>query len=325
MSGAKVRLTPLQGEFKQGLRAGAKKGWSSFVWICKILVPASFVVTMLQWGGLLYRVEPVLAPLMRLINLPGQAALPIITGMLIGNYAAIAVITALPLNLGQMTLIVVFSLIAHNLIVEGLIQHRSGINMAKITVVRIATAILTVFVVSQFFTDTTAGVVIPSEFMNSAPFTTMLKTWAVATGGLLLKILAIIMGVVIGLELLRVMGWMSYLIRFFRPVMKILGLSDQTSTLWMMAALFGLTLGGAVIVEEAKRGTLTGEELERLHISIGINHSMVEDPALFLALGIDGLWLWLPKLVAGIVAVQVYRVARYLRGRLARRPAAGSQ
>lgn len=318
-------MSPFQGELKEGLRAGAKKGWGSFVWVCKILVPASFVVTMLQWGGLLYQVEPVLAPLMRLINLPGQAALPIITGMLIGNYATIAVITALPLNLGQMTLIVVFSLIAHNLIVEGIIQHRSGINMAKITVVRIATAILTVFIVSQFFTDTTAGVVMPNEFMSSAPLTTVLKTWAVATGGLLLKILAIIMGVVIGLELLRVLGWMSYLIRFFRPVMRILGLSDQTSTLWMTAAVFGLTLGGAVIVEEAKREALTGEELERLHISIGINHSMVEDPALFLALGIDGLWLWLPKLVAGIVAVQVYRVARYLRGRLAQQPAAGSR
>lgn len=318
-------MSPFRGKLKQGLQAGAKKGWGSFVWICKILVPASFVVTMLQWGGLLYQVEPVLAPLMRLINLPGQAALPIISGMLIGNYAAIAVITVLPFSLAQMTLIVVFNLIAHNLIVEGLIQHRSGINMAKITVVRIASAILTVFIVSQFFTDTAAGVAVPAGFMSSAPLTTVLRTWAVDTGRLLLKILAIIMGVVIGLELLRVLGWTSYLIRFFRPVMRILGLSAQASTLWMTAAVFGLTLGGAVIVEEAKKGALTGEELERLHISIGINHSMVEDPALFLALGIDGLWLWLPKLVAGIVAVQVYRVARYLRGKWAQRSLTGSQ
>jgi hypothetical protein len=93
----------------------------------------------------------------------------------------------------------------------------------------------------------------------------------------------------------------------------------------MTAAIFGLTLGGAVIVEEAKKESLTEEELERLHISVGINHSMVEDPALFLALGIDGFWLWLPKLIAGIVAVQVYRAARYLRGKLAQRQVAGNQ
>jgi hypothetical protein len=274
---------------------------------------------MVQWGGFLYQVEPVLTPLMGLISLPGQAALPIISGMLIGNYVTIAAITVLPLNLSQMTLIAVFSLIAHNLLVEGLIQHRSGMNVAKITLIRIGSAILTVFIISHFFADTTASIIVPPEFVADEPFITVLKTWAVDTGRLLLKILAIIMGVMIGLELLKVLGWISYLIRFFRPVMRVLGLSDRVSALWMTAAVFGLMLGGAVIVEEARKGPLTKEELERLHISIGINHSIVEDPALFLSLGLDGFWLWVPKLVAGIVAVQVYRVAKYLKGKAAQR------
>lgn len=308
----------LQGKLKEGLQAGAKKGWSSFVWICKILVPASFVVTMLQWGGLLYHMEPILSPLMRLLNLPGQATLPIVSGMLIGNYATIAAITVMPFNLSQMTLIVVFSLIAHNLIVEGLIQHRSGISIAKITLVRVTTAILTVLIISQFFTDTTSAVTMPTELAKSVPFITELKTWAVDLGRLLLKILAIVVGIVTGLEVLKVLGLTSYLIRFFRPIMRMLGLSDQASALWMTAAVFGLTLGGAVIVEEAQKGVLTEDELERLHISIGINHSMVEDPALFLVFGLNGLWLWVPKLVAGIVAVQVYRVVKYLKGKFAR-------
>jgi len=255
---------------------------------------------------------------MALINLPGKAALPIISGLLIGNYATIAIITVLPFTPAQMTLIAVFSLIAHNLVVEGLIQHQSGINMAKITLIRIAGAILTVFIISQFFADTTKAIAVPDEFMLSAPFVTVLKTWAVDTGRLLLKILAIIMGVMIGLEFLRVLGWIEYLIRAFRPVMRVLGLSDRASALWVTAAVFGLMLGGAVIVEEARKGALTREELERLHISIGINHSMVEDPALFLALGLSGFWLWVPKLVAGMVAVQVYRVTKYARKMLLR-------
>jgi len=302
----------LQGKVKEGIKAGAKKGCSSFVWICKILVPASFVVTMLQWGGLLYQMEPLLSPLMGLLNLPGQATLPIISGMLIGNYATIAAITVIPFNLSQTTLIVVYSLIAHNLIVEGLIQHRSGINIAKITAVRIVAAILTVLIISQFFSGTTAAVAMPTELVKTVPFITELKMWAVDLGRLLLKILAIVVGIVTGLEILKVMGLTTYLIRFFRPIMRVLGLSDQASALWMTAALFGLTLGGAVIVEEAQRGVLTKDELERLHISIGINHSMVEDPALFLVFGLNGFWLWVPKLVAGIVAVQIYRLANYL-------------
>jgi hypothetical protein len=311
-------MSPFPGRLKPTLRAGARRGWASFVWICKILIPASFVVTMVRWGGLLYQVEPALAPVMRLIGLPGQAALPIISGGLIGNYATIAAITALPLNLSQMTLIAVFSLIAHNLVVEGIIQHRSGINAAKITLIRIGVAILTVFIISHFFTDTSASVTVPAGFRVDEPFTTVLKTWAVDTGRLLLKILAIIMSIMIGLEFLRVLGWTGYLIRFFRPIMRVLGLSHLASALWVTAAVFGVMYGGAVIVEEAGRGALTKEELERLHISIGINHSMVEDPFLFLVLGLNGFWLWLPRIVAGILAVQVYRVTKYLKRRVRR-------
>jgi len=306
-------MAPFQGRLKRGLRAGAGRGWSSFFWICRILVPASFVVTLVQWGGLLYRAEPVLAPLVAVINLPGEAALPLISGMLIGNYATIAIMSVLPFSLSQMTLIAVFSLIAHNLVVEGLIQHRSGIHIAKITLVRIATAVLTVLVISQFFTGTTASINVPADFMAAQPFLEVLGAWAADTGWLLLKILAIIMGIMILLEVLRVMGWIEYLIRFFQPVMKGLGLCERASALWVTAAVFGLMFGGAVIVEEAKKEGLTGEELERLHISVGINHSMVEDPTLFLALGLNGFWLWVPKLVAGMVAVQVYRAAKHLR------------
>ena len=48
---------------------------------------------------------------------------------------------------------------------------------------------------------------------------------------------------------------------------------------------------------------MTVEELERLHLSIGINHAMIEDPSLFLPLGIHPLWI--PRLVAAILAVHL--------------------
>jgi len=61
-----------------------------------------------------------------------------------------------------------------------------------------------------------------------------------------------------------------------------------------------------VIVEEAKDGNLTKKELERLHLSIGINHSIVEDPALFLALGLSAFWMWIPRLITAVVAVRLF-------------------
>jgi spore maturation protein SpmB len=306
-------------QLRYGLRTGSRKGWSSFVWICKILIPTSFLVMLIQWSGLLYQAVPLLNPLMRLINLPGAAALPIITGALIGLYATIAIVTVIPFSLEQITLIAIFTMIAHNLIIEGAIQHKSGINAAKITPIRLASAILTVFIVSQFFGDTTRSIIVPAYLTAATPLIEVLKVWGVDTIELLIKILIIIMTVMIALECLKSLGWMEYLLNFSQPIMKILGLSRRTALLWVTAVIFGLMYGGAIIIEEAKKGALTKEELERLHISIGTNHSMVEDPALWLALGLNGFWLWVPRLLTAIAAVQIYGAVGYFKKRLVKR------
>jgi len=306
-------------QLKSGALAGIKKGWSSFVWMCQIIIPVSFLVTLLQWTGWLNQLDFLLNPLTSLINLPPEAALPIITGMLTNLYAVIAMITALPFTVEQMTLIAIFNMIAHALVMEGIIQHRSGLNVVKATLVRITAAILTVLVVSQFLGDTSQSVVVPAELAVQAPFVEVLKVWAVDILGLLLKILGIIMAIMIMLESLRSLGWIEHLIRVLRPLMRVLGLADRTATMWVAAIFFGLFYSGAVIVEEARTSALPKGELERLHISIGIQHAIVEDPALFAVLGLNVFWLWVPRFIMAVIAVQTYRGVAHLSNKVLRR------
>ena len=299
-------------KLRHALLAGTKKGWSSFIWICKIIIPISLLVAILQWSGWLDNIDFLLNPVMRLVNLPSEAALPIISGLLINIYAAIAVMSALPFTVAQMTLIAVFSLIAHNLIAEGIVQFRSGINIIKITIIRLVVAILTVLFISLFLGDTTESVVILAELTVDTPLVSTLWNWAADTLILLIKIFLIIMGIMIILESLRSLGWDEYLYSFFRPLTKVLGLSNRTIMLWVAAVIFGLVYSGAIINEGVKRGNLPKAELEYLHISIGINHGMLEDPALFLTFGINFFWLWVPKLIMAIVTVHLFRGSRYL-------------
>ncbi len=308
-------MSSFRTQSKKGLLAGVKKGWNSFVWICKIAIPVSFLVALIQWTGWLNQLDFLLNPIMSLINLPPEAALPIISGMLINLYAAIAIITILPFTVEQMTLIAIFNLIAHGLIIEGIIQHKSGLNVIKATLIRITAAVLTVLIVSQFLGDTSQGVV-TADLTVHTPFLEALRLWFVDIIGLLIKIFGIIMVIMIILESLKSLGWIEYLLRFFKPVMGILGLSDRTAMMWVAAALFGLVFGGAVIVEESKKGVLTKEELERLHISVGINHAIVEDPALFVVLGLNAFWMWVPRLVIAIIVVQTYCAIKYLKNKL---------
>ena len=122
--------------------------------------------------------------------------------------------------------------------------------------------------------------------------------------------------VMMALYVLEYLGWIKYLVKFFKPLMKVLGLPEQATTMWVTGAGFGLLYGSAVIAEEAKKGHLTKEELEHLQVSIAVNHSIVEEPALFLALGVNPLWLLIPRFILAIVAVHTLRGVQYLKRKL---------
>ena len=298
----------IRGKLKAAFFAGVKKGWKNFLWMSKFLVPISLAMAILQWSGWLYKVDAVLNPVMHLIRLPSEAVFPILSGLFINIYATIAILTVVPFNAGQMVLIAVFSLIAHNIITEAVIQHNSGINAFKIVTIRVVVALVAVLAISPFMGDTrqsVGGLAMPGQ---QPAFLHAMAAWGIDTGKTLLKIFGIVMGILIALECMSRLGWDTYLYRFFRPFMKVLGLSDRSVMLWVTAVIFGLMYGSAVILEKAKEGELTKSELERIHISIGINHSMVEDPALYMAIGVNGFWLYLPKLVMAIICAQSYRL-----------------
>ena len=309
-------MSDFRTRLRTGLLTGIKRGWSSFVWICKIIIPVSFVAALIQWSGWLSQLDFLLHPLMNLINLPAAAALPIIIAMTVSFYGAIAIMVVLPFTIEQITLIALFITIAHMLIVEGIVQHKSGLNVIKATLVRIGAAILTVFVVSQFFGDTGQSIGLPDSIIVHTAFIEVLKSWAIDTLGLCGRIFVIIMLVMTLLYCSESLGWINYLLKFFRPLMKILGLSDRAVMMWVTGAGFGLLYGSAVIIEEVKKGALTKEELEHLQISIGINHSIVEETALLLVLGINPFWLLIPRFIASAIAVHTLRAIQFLKNKL---------
>ena len=294
-------------QLKEGLFAGFCKGWSGFVWMVKILVPISFLTALLAWSGWVEKGQFIIQPLMDWLSLPAVAALPLLIGMLTGIYGGIAAMVVLPLTTEQMTLIAIFLLMAHNLIQEGVIQGKSGINPAKATVFRLICATLTVMVVAIFLDiDTSIQTAPVSLEVMRQSFWPMVWRWALASSKLCIKIFFIIMTILITLEVIKKIGWIEHIVRVGKPILKTLGLSEKAGILWMTAALFGLAYGAAVIVEEANEGHLDKKELEALHLSIGINHSLIEDPALFLALGVSAFWLWIPRLITAVIAVRFF-------------------
>ena len=294
---------------KKGFISGIHRGWHGFVWMLKILIPISLLTAFLEWSGVIHWINFLIEPVMSWLQLPGIAALPILIGAISGIYGGIASLSVLPFTRDQMTLIAIFMLIAHNLIQEGVIQGKSGLHPLKATLFRLGAATVTVMVVAQFL-DPTSGSPGSAKMSlpMSEPLVLMLKHWGISTLYLTIKIFFILMVILIVLEVLKVSGWMNPILKILTLPLKMMGLSQKVGLLWMAGAFFGVAYGAAVIVEEVKRGYFTKEELERLHASIGINHSMIEDPALFMTMGLNAFWLWVPRLIMAILFVHLLRL-----------------
>lgn len=295
-------------KIKRSLVGGGRKGWDGFLWLLKILVPISLLTVLLQQSGAIQALNFLLEPAMGLLSLPPSAALPIITGALAGIYGGIAAMAMLPFTSDQMTLIAIFMLIAHNLIQEGVIQARSGMSGFKAVVSRLVTAGFTVMAVAWLLDVDPALSTAAAAPVAVSSFAGTLLNWAIATLELSVKMLLIIVVVMIVMEAMQTFNLVPVVVRIFSPVLWLMGLNRRVGLLWLTAVLFGITYGGAVIVQEARRGGFSREEIESLHLSIGVNHSMIEDPALFLSFGLHPFWMWIPRLVAAVLIVHVARL-----------------
>jgi len=300
-------------KFRQSMTSGLAKGWSGFVWMLKILLPISLLTSLLAWSNWINSLDFLLEPVMGVVGLPPMAAIPLIAGLLTGIYGGIAAMASLTLTVDQMTLLAIFLLISHNLIQEGVIQSKSGLPFIKATLVRLVASIFTVIVVSRFIGHETAtNALTDAPVIIQATFFSMIKTWTVTTMVLSGKMLVIVMMLMLILEFMKSYNLIDHVVSMMAPVLKVFGLRKQTGFLWITAAIFGLTYGAAVIVEEAKEGKFSEDELERLQLSIGINHSIIEDPVVFLSLGIGPFWLLVPRLAAAIIAVQLFIIIKKL-------------
>jgi len=141
--------------------------------------------------------------------------------------------------------------------------------------------------------------------------------WLLGSVKLVVKIFAIVVVLTIATDLMRAYGVFDLLARRLRPLMALLGLSERVTFLWLTGTFLGLSYGSGLIIQEARTpGRFRRGDLRDLHVSIGIAHSLLEDTLLFAAVGVNPLFVLLPRPVAAAIAVRAGR------GFVTERPAA---
>lgn len=284
-------------------------GLKTACWMLKLMVPITLGVAVLDYLGVIETLSKGLTPLFSFMGLDGRGALVFMTSVLVNIYSAIAVMAGLNLDLRSVTILATMCLIAHNLVIETAVQHKTGSSTARILLLRLGMALLAGVLLNLLLPEKLTGDVLFDK-AAAAPrsWGGVFLAWGRTLWGLLLKMVPLVIGLNILQNLLREFRIIDWLTVPLKPVMKLFGLPYPVTFLWIVANTLGLAYGGAVMIAEADKGELDPEDIGLLNTHIALSHSMLEDTILFAVLGVGVGWLILPRLTLAVAAVWVKRL-----------------
>ena len=284
------------------------------IWIIRIIIPVSFVVTLLDFYGVIEWISAYTAPLFQLIGLQGNAAIVYFSSLFLPLYAPIAIIATLPLTLREITILALMCLITHNLPIECAVQRRSGTPFWQTLVIRLTFSILGGILLNLILPESLTSQHIinssQSDLQQTLSLQSTLLNWLTNTLSLCIKIILIITALMYGQFLLKRYGIINKIARPLAPLMRLCGLQPDSAFLWLVAQIVGLTYGAGIMAQEIEESGADREELHRINLHISVNHSLIEDTAIFCMLGVAWYFLVIPRLIFAIIIVQTYNLVK---------------
>lgn len=264
-------------------------------WIIRLTVLVSFVVFLMQYSGLIHWISAAVSPLFHLFGLRGDAAMAFVSGYFINIYTSIGVISTLDLTVREITILATMSTAAHAVIVEGAVLNKTGTPTLYSILIRTLASITLGLVLNlllpgrpDFATESLQRVQEVPLFAIQGAFWPMFLDWAQGMLRLALIMCTLIYLLNILQRILYEFGVMARISRLLSPLLRLFGLPEKTSFLWIVANVIGLSYGSAAMLDEAARGNISRREINLLNTHIGISHSNLEDLLLYASIG--GIW-----------------------------------
>lgn len=278
------------------------KAAKTTIWLLKITIPVTFLVLVLNYTGWLAQISSGLQPFFNLLGLPAESAFVLITSMLTNIYSVIAVISTLGIPVREATILAVMSLIAHGFIIESAIIKKSGSNVVRMLTIRVIFSLIAGLLLNAILPQ--GEILVQKEIVSGGQsFLIVLKNWAVDMFFLGLKIISLVSILFIFQNILEEFGIIAWISRLLRPLMRILGLPESTSVSLIVVNTIGLAYGAAVVLDQLDKNKMNRKDADLLNHHAVISHSQIEDPLLFLALGMTIHWLIWPRIMLAILVV----------------------
>lgn len=304
----------LAGFFKNVLSDTGK----TLVVMFRILIPVSIAVKILQELGMIKVLGDILAPMMKLVGLPGEMGLVWASGMITNLYggiiAYINISSEVSLSISQITVLSTMMLVAHTFPIELQVARKAGVKYFTMFLIRFIAAFLmggTIYFIYNslgIFNETSVVTWKPDIIQNPT-----LLQWGLGELKNYLVISIIIFSLIFLIKFLNEIGVIKIITKMMKPVLKLMGIGAEVSTITIIGLTLGVVYGGALIINETKNKLLDKKDVFYSLVFMGLCHSVIEDTILMMSLGADISGVLIIRLLFSILFTWILvRVCRKL-------------
>lgn len=297
--------------------------------LLRVMVPVFLLVSVLEALGWIEVAGQWLAAPLEWVGIGPRAAIALLVGLFAGLYAAIGTMASLGMTPVEALPVALFLQFAHALPMEAAVAHQGGANGWHHALARVGMGILAAATAPLLAPlaglDQTAG---PAAGPASAPATAaepqafgevFLRSLG-DLGETLVLLVAILAVITLVIQLLEQSGWLERWSEATAPWMQKVGWTGEAALPVVTGLFAGLIYGAGVMIERFQRGRLDRRVGWELFLFLGACHSVLEDPFIFVPVGV-GPGILLPvRLAAGGLVLLVLAWRQRFGARTAQSP-----
>ncbi|WP_010532136.1 nucleoside recognition domain-containing protein [Lentibacillus jeotgali] len=290
----------MTGILQRGLKQGLQVTWT----LGKVIFPITLIVTILQYTPVLPWIIDKLSPLMGLLGLSGEAAVPLVLGNALNLYAGIAAIVSFEFTVKEVFIMAVMMSFSHNLFIESAVASKVGVSWWLISGIRISLALISATIINLLWSGGTEA----AQYGLISSSDVVLDGWAaISLHGLqtalvaIVQLALIVIPLMIAMQFFREKGWLTAISDKLGPFTRMLGMEKNTSMTLVAGLTIGLAYGAGLMIQAVKEDGVSRRDMYLALIFLVSCHAVVEDTLVFIPLGIPVWPLLLIRLVTAIV------------------------
>ncbi|WP_286229643.1 nucleoside recognition domain-containing protein [Neobacillus mesonae] len=280
---------------KKGFMVGLKTTWT----LGKIIFPVTLIVAMLQYTPVLPWIIKLLTPVMKLIGLSGDAAIPLVLGNFLNLYAGIGAILSLDFSVKEVFILAVMMSFSHNLFIESGVAMKAGVKLWVILTTRLGLAFVSAAVINLVWSGGSEPAkygLIEAKAAPADTFAGMFLEGLEKAGLGILQLAMIVVPLMVVIQILKDLQWLQKFSKMMAPITRSLGMKENTSTTMAAGLVFGLAYGAGVMIQAVEEDGVSKKDVTLAFIFLVACHAVVEDTLIFVPLGIPVWPLFLIRL-----------------------------